>query len=205
VSRGGFTLTELVVVTVLVSILGMAAAYAYRGHVEGSRADAARQLALVVAHGNRMAAMDNLSRSTTSAAGFFPLHGQDGLLKTPRAPCGPPWDGASLARCRQVGLTDWDRQPYLFRACSGDRGGGGCCQTCPPGTIACARRKMNGPNCTGEPAAEAARDMEGAAPAGKSELMGGDLGLAGGTGLPFCEWRYCVDSSDRVTPLYGAP
>jgi prepilin-type N-terminal cleavage/methylation domain-containing protein len=93
VSRKGFTLTELVVTTALVSVLGALSVYVYRGHVENSRADAARGLALVVAHANRMAAMDNVSRSTTSAGAYFPLRGQDGLLKTPRAPCGPPWDG----------------------------------------------------------------------------------------------------------------
>lgn len=204
-SRAGFTLAELVVVTLLVSVLAMASAYAYRGHVEGSRADAARQLALLVAHGNRMATMDNLSKSTTAAAGYFPLHGQDGLMTTPKAPCGPPWDGTSLARCRYVGLTDWDRQPYLFRACRGDRSGGGCCRECPAGTLACARRKMNGRHCTPEPPEQAERDMEGAARSRMGDLMAGGVTLSGGTGRPYCEWRYCVDSSDKVTPLFGAP
>lgn len=203
--REGFTLTELVVVTALVSVLGMLAAHAYRGHVENSRADAARQLALVVGHANRMAAMDNLSKSTVSASGFFPLPGQDGLLRTPRAPCGPPWDGASLARCRYTGLTDWDRQPYFFRACRGDRGGGGCCRECPAGTVACARRKMNGKHCTAEPADEGSRDMTGASPTEKTDYMGGGVQLAGGAGQPYCEWRYCVDSSDKITALHGAP
>lgn len=206
-SRRGFTLTEILVTTVLVLLLGAVASKGYRSQMEAGRADAARSLVLLAAHGNRMAAMDNVSKSTGAAGPFLPAPGHDGLLRTPRdgRECGPPWDGAALGRCRYVGLTDWDVQPYLFRACRPDGGGGGCCRTCPKGTVACARRKMDGRGCTPEPADEGARDMSGAEPSGRSELMAGGVALRGGTGRPFCEWRYCVDASERVTALFGAP
>lgn len=206
-SRRGFTLTEVLVTTVLVLVLGALTAKGYRGQVEASRAEAARSLVLMAAHGHRMAAMDDVSKSTGTASPYLPKPGHDGLLTTPRGDrkCGPPWDGAALGRCRYLGLTDWDRQAYLFRACRPDGGGGGCCRTCPKGTLACARRKMDGRGCTPEPAEEGLRDMSGAEPTGTSELLAGGVTLHGGTGRPFCEWRYCVDASERVTALNGAP
>lgn len=206
-SRRGFTLTEVLVTTVLVLVLGALAAKGYRSQLEAGRADAARSLALLAAHGNRMAAMDNVSKSTGAASRFLPAPGHDGLLRTPRGEtCGPPWDGAALGRCRYVGTTDWDRQPWLFRACRSDGGGGGCCSTCPKGTVACARRKMaEGAGCSPEPAEEGPRGMDGAAPSEAGSLQGGGIGLHGGTGRPFCEWRYCVDASERVVALFGAP
>lgn len=205
-SRRGFTLTEVLVTTVLVLVLGAVAAKGYRSQMEAGRADAARSLVLLAAHGNRMAAMDDVSKSTGTASPFLPAPGHDGLLRTPRGrECGPPWDGAALGRCRYVGLTDWDRQPYLFRACRPDGGGGGCCTTCPKGTVACARRKMNGSGCTAEPPDAGARDMTGAGPSQTTGFMAGGVTLHGGTGRPYCEWRYCVDASERVAALYGAP
>lgn len=206
-SRRGFTLTEILVTTVLVLLLGALASKGYRSQMEAGRADAARSLVLLAAHGNRMAAMDNVSKSTGPAGPFLPAPGSDGLLRTARGErCGPPWDGAALGRCNYLGTTDWDRQPWLFRACRPDGGGGGCCGSCPKGTVACARRKMSyGSGCSPEPEERDGRDMTGAAPSEVGGLQGGRLTMQGGTGRPYCEWRYCVDGSERVAALYGAP
>jgi hypothetical protein len=206
VNERGFTLTEILVTTVLVMLLGALAAKGYRSQMEAGRADAARSLVLLAAHGNRMAAMDNVSKSTGTASPFLPAPGHDGLLRTPRGrECGPPWDGAALGRCRYTGATDWDIQAYLFRVCRPDGGGGGCCRDCPKGTVACARRKMDGRGCTAEPPDEGRRDKDGAEPSEAGHLMAGGATLRGGTGRPYCEWRYCVDASERIVGLFGAP
>lgn len=205
-SRRGFTLTELLVLTVLALVLGGVTAKGYRSQIEASRADAARALLLLAAHGNRMAAMDNLAKAKGKAERFLPAPGNDGQLRTPRGgKCGPPWDGAALGRCRYVGSTDWDTQSWLFRACRPDGGGGGCCAVCPKGSIACARRKMDGSGCSPEPPEQGGRDMTGAGPSEQGGLQGGGLTMRGGTGKPYCEWRYCIDASERVAALYGAP
>ncbi len=197
--RRGATLIEIVATVLVIITLAGFASVRFLRQIEVSRADAARTLVLLAAHGNRMQAMDNLVKSTGTAT-YLPLRGEDGLLRTPDKPCGPPWDGGALARCRYLGATDWDKQAYLFRACR-DGEGGGCCAACPAGTVACARRKPAGRGCS----KEASGDGAGGTGGTLKDVAAAGGGMKGGALAPYCEWRYCVDASDRVTPLFGAP
>ncbi|MDX6769116.1 MAG: type II secretion system protein [Elusimicrobiota bacterium] len=199
--RRGATLVEVLATVLLILALAGMAAYGFIRHLEVSRADAARSLVMLAAHANRMQAMDNLVKSTGTAS-YLPRPGLDGLLRTADGPCGPPWDGGALARCRYLGATDWDSQAYLYRACR--RGeGGGCCASCGADAVACARRKPAGRDCTAETAASPVAREAGKSAETEVSRRGG--GVRGGAGRPYCEWRYCVDASDRVTALFGAP
>lgn len=135
--RNGFTLIELVVVVLIISILASIAVPSYLKTVEVGKADAAVATMSAVAHSNRMFALDHAS---TYVTGSFPANGSCGSTLCPAS--GPYGDACYLVACKYMADEDWGAKPYQIAA-AGNPTATASCSIAGGGTnvVACAKRK----------------------------------------------------------------
>lgn len=135
--RQGFTIVELIVVTLIIGILATFAVPAYLKATESTRADDAIATVRNIADANRMYAVEHFGRY---AEGSLTNTCNDG------GDCGPltdPASGCLLLRCRYLANKNWDSSPFAFAAANGKVAVGTCAGVTVPSRkyVACAKRR----------------------------------------------------------------
>ena len=127
-SARGFTLTELIVVILLIGILAAFGIPQYMKALENSKAEDAASLTNMIGTANRMYALDH---NGTFAAGT--LATGCGTLS-----CVGAGQACDLVACKYVASVDFDNKPYAISVGA----------SCANGATACARRSTSGTSGT---------------------------------------------------------
>lgn len=134
----GFTLTEMIVVVLLVGILAAFAVPQYMKSVESGKADEGAALMNMVGTTNRMYALDHQGTYTAGAI----TTGCNGSV----CPTASITDPCALVACKYLAAQDFDQKPYTINSADGDPShAAAACQGLGGGHYtACAKRRTGG-------------------------------------------------------------
>ncbi|HNT97441.1 MAG TPA: type II secretion system protein [Elusimicrobiales bacterium] len=133
-SRKGFTLIELMVVIIILSIMTSIGVPYYIKTVESSKALDAVAMSNMISSATRMIIADNPSLTYNGG-----LLTSAGSCQTGACSTGGTRDACDLVRCRYLAAQNWDNLPYIYRSCNPVSGAGG--SGCSAGLTASARRR----------------------------------------------------------------
>ncbi len=117
-SRKGFTLIELMVVIIILSILTSIGVPYYIKTVESSKALDAVAMSNMISSATRMLMADN--PSLTYNGGQLTNSCNGAACST-----GPTRNSCDLVACRYLAAQNWDKLPYIYRSCNPVSGAGG--------------------------------------------------------------------------------
>lgn len=135
----GFTLTELMVVVVIIGLMAAFAVPSYMRSVEMGKADEAVAVLSMVAATNRMFAMNHGNQYAT---GSFPANICS--INPPPCPAVGPWSACDLVFCGYLSDQDWGKFPYQVAA-AGSASANAACPIAGTGganaVVSCVKRK----------------------------------------------------------------
>jgi prepilin-type N-terminal cleavage/methylation domain-containing protein len=128
----GFTLIELVVVTLIMGILTSMAVPYYFKTVETSKATDSVALGHMIANSNRMYRLDNPTNL---------ISGQITNSCNSQTNCAAASGACKLLACGYVAQQDWQNSSYDFYVCNGGAGGTCCSSSGTEIGVSCTKRK----------------------------------------------------------------
>lgn len=131
--RKGFTLMELVVVTMIIGIIAGLGVPQYFRAVESSKATDSIGIAHNISAANRMYNIDYPNAALSYLSGKI-TDSCNGAACT-----NPPSTACDLVACNYLAKQSWDSSAYDFYACNATSGAGGGC--CAAGYTSCSTRK----------------------------------------------------------------